>query len=199
MINFNENLLAAMDIETTGLDPNYHDVVQVAVLPLEPYTLEPHPKYQPFYQNIRPKNPDRAEPIAMQVNGLDMEELLLCPSAEQVADALSEWFKGINLPLGKRLIPLCQNSPFDVAFMRQWLGIELYETIFARRGRDTMYTACAINDEHSYKGLALPFNGLGLKPLCQHFGIDISGHHDALADCIATARVYHALLRMEKP
>ena len=184
-------------METTGLQSGYHDIVQIAVLPLEPITLEPHPKYRPFYQNIRPINPDRADPIAMQVNGLDMNELLMCPTADQVEDALIDWFAGLELPLGKRIVTLCQNSPFDLGFMKAWLGIEGFESVFSRRGRDTMYVASGIIDREEFRGFKAPFNNVSLKGLCQHFGITIDNHHDAMADCIATAAVYRELLRLD--
>lgn len=198
MIQLNENLLAVLDLETTGLMPGYHDVVQIAVLPLEPITLEPHPKYRPFYQNIQPRNPHRAEPKAMEVNGLDMDELMQCPTAEQVEDALITWFAGLQLPVGKRIVTLCQNSPFDLGFMRAWLGIEGFESIFSRRGRDTMYLASGIIDSEQFRGFQAPFNEVGLKQLCKHFGISLDNHHDAMADCIATAAVYRELLRLER-
>lgn len=199
MIQFNEHILAVLDVETTGRDCAYHDIVQVAILPLEPTNLDPHPDFGMFYQNLQPLHPERVEPIAMQVNGLDLEELKLSPHPEEVAEVLLNWYRAMNLPLGKRLLPLCQNSSFDISFMQQWLGIELFGEIFSRRGRDTMYLASGIQDKFSWAGLPLPFNELGLKPLCDHFGINIEGHHDALADCLATAKLYRELLRMDIP
>jgi DNA polymerase III epsilon subunit-like protein len=197
MNHLNGHLLTVMDVETTGRRAGYHDIVQIALLPLEPTTLEPHPKYQPFYQNIRPEHPERIEPEAMAVNGLDLDDLMVCPTGEQVEDALMNWFKGLGLPVGKRLIPLCQNSPFDVGFMSAWLGVDLYGRIFSRRGRDTMHFAIAINDREAFNGFGVPFHEVGLKPLCKKFGINIDNHHDAMADCIATARLYRELLRFE--
>ena len=197
MLHLNENILTAMDVETTGREAGFNDVVQIALLPLDETTLDPHPKFPPFYQNICPTNPDRVEAEAMKVNGLDIEELMQCPSADQVADMMIDWKDGLGLFKGKRLIPLCQNSPFDIAFVKAWLGNDLYDTIFSRRGRDTMYLASGINDAFAWKGQELPFHQVGLKSLCKKFGIDIDGHHDALADCIATAKLYRELLRYE--
>lgn len=199
MIHYNHALLTVIDVETTGFDCAYHDVVQVACLPLDPITLDPHPDHRPFYQNIRPKYLARIEAEAMDVNGLDIDELNLCPSREEVAEALLNWYRSMNLPVGKRLIPLTHNSPFDIPYMQQWLGHDLFYEIFSRRGRDTMYLAGGIQDAYAYKGLELPFNELGLKDLCKQFGINIDDHHDALADCIATAQLYRELLRMEQP
>lgn len=135
----------------------------------------------------------------MKVNGLKLEELALCPSKDDVNEAFGEWFKSLKMSVGKRLIPLTHNSPFDIPFLQQFMTLDWYYEFFTRRGRDTMYMANGINDSYIWKGLPAPFNQVGLKPLCTHFGIDISGHHDALADCIATACLYRELLRMEHP
>lgn len=190
----NGNLLAALDIETTGLLDGYHDIVQIAILPLD-HNLEP--QGVPFYMNIRPDHPEWADSEAMRINGLSLEELSMALDKWQVADALDEWFKNLNLGIFKKLIYLTQNAPFDIPFMKQWLGIKGFEKYFARRGRDTMFTALALNDQAVWKNRAMPFNRVGLKDLCKHFGIVLDNHHDALADCIATAKVYRELLRYE--
>lgn len=194
MLNLNGNVLAALDIETTGLLDAYHDIVQVAVLPLDP---DLNPLGNPFYMNIKPEHPERADPIAMQVNGLDLGQLALAPDQWQAADAFDEWWESLDLGMFKKLVYLTQNAPFDISFMRHWLGIEGFEKYFTRRGRDTMFTALAYNDQAAWKNKPIPFNRVGLKDLCGHFGIPLDDHHDALADCIATAKVYRELLRYE--
>lgn len=195
MLNMNGNVLAAVDVETTGLLDAYHDLIQVAVLPLD-HNLDPLP-VAPFYANLRPLHPERADPEAMKVNGLDMADLMLAPSAVQVADHFDEWFERLNIGVFKKLVYLTQNAPFDVSFLRQWLGIQGFEKYFTRRGRDTMFTALSINDKAVWRNQAIPFSRVGLKDLCQHFGIPLDNHHDALADCIATAKVYRELLRFD--
>lgn len=195
MLNMNGNVLAALDIETTGLLDAYHDIVQVAVVPLDS-NLDPL-DVAPFYMNIKPEHPERADPMAMQVNGLKMEELMVCPDQWAVADTFDDWWEGLDLGMFKKLVYLTQNAPFDISFMRQWLGIQGFEKYFTRRGRDTMFTALAINDQATWKNKPIPFNRVGLKDLTARFGISLDDHHDALADCLATAKVYRELLRFE--
>ena len=77
MINLNGNLLAALDLETTGLIDGYHDIVQVAVVPLDG-NLDPL-DVSPFYMNMKPDFPERADPEAMRINGLDLGELAHAP------------------------------------------------------------------------------------------------------------------------
>jgi DNA polymerase III epsilon subunit-like protein len=191
----NRNLLCALDTETTGLEAGYHDLVQVAIVPLDD-NLDPM-DVSPFYMNIRPNHPERADPEAMKVNGLDMDELMTCPSDTQVAECLDDWFRGLNLPMYKKMIYLTQNAPFDIPYMKEWLGIAGFEKYFHRRGRDTMFYALGKNDEAAWKNRPIPFKYVGLKNLAEVLGVPLDNHHDALADCLATARVYRELLRME--
>jgi len=42
----------------------------------------------------------------------------------------------------------------------------------------------------------VPFPFVGLGAMCKKLGVTNTNPHDALADCIAEAGVYHAMLRM---
>ena len=195
MITFNKHIPAVVDVETTGLILGYNEIVQVAVLPLDD-NLNPI-DISPFNLRICPSYPERAHPTAMRINGLKMDDLMKCPTQAQAADIFMEWVESLNIPLGKRLIPICHNGQFDVPMMKVWLGIEAYESVFARRGRDTMHMALTINDQHAWKARPIPFSNVSLASLCNHFGITNDGAHDALVDVIRTAKIYRELCRYE--
>ena len=59
-----------------------------------------------------------------------------------------------------------------------------------------MLYAIALNDRAVCAGERPPFLRVGLGTLCNRLNIVNSNPHDALADCLAGAEVYHALLRM---
>ena len=59
-------------------------------------------------------------------------------SREQAADAFQEWFRNLNLPLNRRLLPLASNWAFEYSFLTAWLGHEGRDMIFDSRARDTM-------------------------------------------------------------
>lgn len=195
MIHFNYNVLASYDVETTGEVPGYHEICQVAIVPLDS-NLEPM-KVSPFNMMIRPDHPERAQKDAMRCHGISMAQLENHPDKAQVADCLHEWFRALKLPFDKRFIALTQNGQFDVPHMKAWLGERSYHDYFCFNGRDTMQFALSLNDAAAWKNQPIPFNGVGLKSLAERLGVVLDNHHDALADSLATARVYREMLRMQ--
>lgn len=194
LINMDGHMLAAVDIETTGRVSGYHEIIQIAVVPLTS-SIEPVPDINPFYMDIAPEHPERVENSANTVHGLDIAELVNnCPDAWKVADLFDEWIQAFNLPFDKRLIPLAHNWGFERGFLLHWLGIESLNQFFHFHPRDTMLFAISINDAATYHGLKTPFPYVGLSAMCKRYGIDRGKAHDAVCDALATAKLYKTML-----
>lgn len=194
LAHLNGNVLASLDIETTGRRPGFHDICQIAILPLDS-DIRPLAGVRPFYTNIRPQYPERVEMGAMNVHGINLEQLLLhAPDCERVQDRLIEWFDRLGLPAGKCLVPLSQNWAFECKFLTTWLGPDLMDRIFHSHARDPMLLAIALNDMAAFSADELPFNRVGLGSLCNVLGVTNERPHDALADAAAAAEVYRALV-----
>lgn len=188
------NLMVAIDFETTGSQAGYHEIIQVALVPLGP-DLRPNPELRPFYHNIAPQYPERAEHAATQVHGLNLADLVLnSPTSEKVADLLQEWFEALDLPISKRLTPLAHNWVFEASFGKAWLGEEMFNHIFHFHPRDGMLLALSLKDRAAFAGEKMPWNYVGLGSLCKKFGIVNENPHDALCDAVTEAEVYRALL-----
>ena len=126
-----------------------------------------------------------------------MEQLLLhAPSQDKVHDLFVEWFERLDLPFKKSLVPMAHNWAFEASFLKEWMGIPLFEEIWYSHARDGMLLAIAINDKAAFRGEPIPFNRVGLGSLCRKFNIVNANAHDALADALAEAEVYRALLQM---
>lgn len=194
MPHLNGNLLCAVDLETTGKRPNFHEVVQIAAVPLNS-DLRPLDDVTPFYTTVKPLFPERAERAATDVHGLDLGELVrYAPHPDKVADMLIEWVEKLDLPFERKLVPLAHNWAFENGFLGAWLGIPLREQLFMGLARDTMTLASSMNDKAAFKGERAPFNFVSLGAMCKHFGIVNNNPHDAFADCIAEAEVYRAMM-----
>jgi len=193
--NLYGNVMACVDVETTGTIFGYHEILQVAVLPLD-NKLNPSEKHKFFYRNMAPLHPERASKEAKAKHGLDAKKMAKeCRSPDQVAQDLDDWFMKLNLPFGKRLVPIAHNYAFERGFLSMWLGQELFDTIFHFHPRDTMTFPAAVNDVYAWQGHTPPFSTLSLTGMCNRFSIPLENAHDALADCVATARLYRELLR----
>ena len=196
LLHLNGNLMVSVDLETTGRQPGFHEIIQVACVPLGP-DLKPAANLQPFYTEVRPDFPERAEKQAMCKHSIPMEELLLhAPTQDKVRDLFVEWFERLDLPFKKSLVPLAHNWAFEASFLKAWMGINLFEDLWFSLARDGMLLALAINDRAAFRGEEIPFNRVGLGSLCNKFGVINTNAHDALADALAEAEVYRALLQI---
>jgi DNA polymerase III epsilon subunit-like protein len=196
LLHLNGNLLVSVDLETTGRQPGFHEIIQIACVPLGP-DLKPSPTLRPFYTDIRPDFPERAEHQAMCKNHLQIDQLLLhAPSQDKVRDLFVEWFEKLDLPFKKSLVPLAHNWAFEASWLKAWLGIDLFEKTWYSLARDGMLLAIAINDKAAMRGEEIPFNHVSLGSLCRKFNVRNENAHDALSDALAEAEVYRALLQL---
>ncbi len=193
LVTCNGNLLASIDLETTGTQPGFHEIIQIAVVPLNS-DIRPNNDLPVFYQNIKPKRPERATQGATAKHGISINDLLLeAPDSEKVEDMLVEWFDNLDLPFGKVLVPLAHNWAFESSFLKAWLGVEMVDRLFHSHARDSMLTAVYLNDRAAFAGEPAPFNRVGLGSVCNKFGIKNTKAHDALADSYAGAEAYRAM------
>jgi DNA polymerase III epsilon subunit-like protein len=193
MRSLNGHLLAAIDFETTGTIPGWHEVVQVAVVPLDG---DLRPASRPFCRYVRPEHPERADPAAQCIHSIPPEVLEAALSAEKVADLLHEWADSLQLRIGQKLVPLAHNWAFEHSFLTAWLGEEQRDALFHYHARDAQSFAITLNDAASVAGRERPFPSVSLPHLCDQFKIVNTKPHDALADSIAEASLYRAMLKL---
>lgn len=203
MVHLNGNLLCAVDVETTGVIPGHHDLIQVAILPLDS-NIKPLKTITPFYLNLTPHRLDNIDEKAMKITRKTLTDLILNSMDPDVAaDLFDEWFERLKLPLTsnhhKKIMPMWSNGGFDKGFLRAWLGDEHYNHYFHFHERDTQTLALAINDRFYQHNEKTPFPKVGLNYLASCFQIENEMAHDALSDCVTTARVYEKLLHMWIP
>ena len=191
MKHLKTNIIAALDFETTGTDPKTAEIIQIAVVPLGNDLL---PLKEAFYTLVRPEHPESADPAALVIHGITLEELEEAPDATKVADLLYEWVRSLKLPVGGKVIPLVHNYPFEYGFLTAWLGASMRDELFHYHPRDAMTFALGLNDRAALKGEETPFASVGLLDLCQHFHVTNPNPHDALYDSLTEATIYRELL-----
>lgn len=192
LLNLNGNLLCAVDVETTGDDPEAYEIWQIAVLPLDSQ-LRPQSSILPFYTELRPENPDMYQSAAVS-----RERLALAAQRGLdryfAADLFNEWFERLKLPLGKRISVLAQNWVYDRGFILNWLGPAAVDRYFDARYRDTMSAALFCNDRADFTADQIQYPKVNLRYLAKTLRVENPNPHDALNDCVVTAEVYRRMV-----
>ena len=179
-------IIAAIDLETTGLDPHYHDIIEIAIQPLDE-AFEPSSDIPPFVARIRARRPQNASARAMEVNGLALND---GDEYHEFLARLLAWLEEYRI---EKIQMLGQNADFDRSFIEANIP-ELGRMLGHRDIRDSQRLACAYNDLVRMKTGKPAFERLGLSDLRKALGIEGSQEHRALDDAIDAARVYKALL-----
>lgn len=192
--HLNGDIICSIDVETTGLTPGYHDIVQFACIPLDA-NYKPHADILPLDWIIRPSRPFNVNKAAMRLTQLEFDKVMawgLDPN--DAADLFDEWFKKLKLAWNKRIQPLGQNLYFDIPFIKDWLGISNYESKFSPLIRDTLCTAIFTQDCNCYMDQTYVIQHCNLGYMSSTFGIERHRKHDALDDARVTAMIYKALM-----
>ena len=198
LVHLNGCLMAAIDLETTGTRPGHHEIIQIAVVPLDS-DFKPLADVRPFYTLVKPEHPER-ESRGRQAEAQDSDDGT--PAARpgigpSVADWLHDWFVALKLPFKKCLVPLAHNWAFESSFLKAWLGVEADgpDLPQPRPRRDALRDLA--ERQGRLRGRAGPVpTGRPRRHVQAKLGIVNTNPHDALADCLAEAEVYHTLLRM---
>lgn len=180
----------SIDLETTGLQHNYHEVVEIGAVILDR-------KFRPtdihFKSYIKPMRPETTDPKAFEVNGLDLDYLVdYAPHPWQVKSAFNTWCS--ELYLGEKFYPMSHNAPFDKMFCIEFFGPDMYNNLFHYKTRDSQAVAQVAID----LGL-IDCDSSSLNALCDYFGIKRKKAHTALEDAKACAEVYHKICCLIKP
>jgi DNA polymerase III epsilon subunit-like protein len=106
-------LLSFVDVETTGLDPDYHEMIDIGVI----LTDVDGNEIDRLFVRIRPDHPERTSEGARAVNGFDearWRELGALPPEEAV-ERITEFHQ--RLTGDRSVLLVAYNSHFDAAFL----------------------------------------------------------------------------------
>lgn len=194
--NLNDNMLAAVDVETTGSEVGRHDLVQIAVIPING-RLEPDTSILPFVLDVRPKRPE--DPVNMRM--MRINRVRYCDivtrgmDAYDAAERFYEWYERLKLQSYKRIIPLAWNWPEGREFVRAWLGPKTFDLCFHTQYRDVMQTATFLNDRAGWRGELFQYPKCDLAYLCSQLKIERDRSHEAVDDARVTIEVYKRLVQ----
>jgi DNA polymerase III epsilon subunit-like protein len=117
----NQNYFVSVDLETGGLDPCKHEVLEIAGVAYDARSLEPVPAEAggEFCSLMKPLDFSALQDQALQVNGITRERLLEAPDQKGVWQAFVRWLdqwclKGAT---GKPILLGKNVRNFDMAFL----------------------------------------------------------------------------------
>jgi len=161
---------AFVDVETTGLDDSFHEIVEIAIIQQDGTE---------WSTKIKPEDIGSADPAALAINGYSEEKWETAPSMENVAPIIRAKLMG--------RIPVAHNAAFDKGFIMRALAAEDLDI----RGVGYHWIDTVTLAYH----LLVPqgLDRLSLKSVCNRLGVSNEGAHTALADALRCKKVYEAL------
>lgn len=200
MQHWNGDQCCAIDCETTGLDGNWHEIIQLAIVPLTA-DLEPRKDVIPFTVYMQCEHLERCDEHARKMNRKKLVKAAEHGFDKETAkDLLRDWVGKLGLPFTnsgrrKRIIPLGQNYGFDRGFIQSWLGRQEYDEYFHYHYKDTMCVSAFLNDRAAWHAEKIPFPKTNLSYLANLLNVPHHDAHDALSDAVVAAQVYKKMLQ----
>lgn len=194
-MRLSERPLAFVDVETTGLDPNRHEVIEVAVVFDDevfrrvgaPWAMRLHhdePDIAVWHTRIRPERIGDADPKALAVNRYDPERWAGAPTAAEVADDI------VALLTREGADPVIVGH--NVSFDRELLNATLRRV--GSKARVSHHTVDTVTLCHEHL-VPCGLESLSLDNVRRFLGIPTDGSHAALKDAVDARDVYYRLTR----
>ena len=156
-----------IDIETTGLSPDYDEIIELSAIKIRKNEI-----IDKFNTLIKPDN--KIDEFITSLTGITNEMLNNQPKLDKILDKFIA-FIGSDIVIG-------HNVNFDINFIYDG-NLYNYNKEFNNNFVDTYRIACKL--------LHLPQNRL--IDIATHYNIDITGQHRAMRDCEITHQIYTCL------
>ena len=176
-------ILAAFDLETTGLDPAVHDIIEIAIVPLNPdFKRSELPE---FTARIKAVHPENADPESLKISGLNPLE---GEDIQKVATDIIMWMADNHI---ERIEAVGHNLRFDLDFFQ--IKFPSLSRIFSRYCHDSMQLAIVINDISLLQTGKKLFPSVSLRNLKLQLELEEPVQHRAMDDALDAAELYRRL------
>ena len=160
-----------LDIETTGLDPAVHEIIEIAII------TESHSgDFSRFCIRVHPAHLDRADPKSLEINGYDPKLWKGAPCFSEISDRIAKILR-YGVIVG-------HNVQFDYEFIKAALR-RCGDPRITFRKMDTQMMAL----EH------LPDSRVSMRALRDFFGWSHEGEHTAVKDAEDCLRLFRLFYR----
>ena len=167
-----ETKFVVVDLETTGLDPVYDEIVEIGAVKIENGEI-----VDEYHTMVKPKKEMSRESI--RITGITRDMLEEGEPIEKVIPKFLEFLENTIL--------VAHNANFDYGFLRYWIS-QVTGKNWENPYIDTLGLSKALLKMSSYS----------LDKIASKLKIGIFQHHRALDDAKATAQIFLKLLQMLK-
>lgn len=169
--------IAFTDLETGGLDPQQHDIIEFGVVIFNLHDFSVHETWSTKVKPTRPLDPE-----AVAVNGYTEEEWVDAPTLAEAFQQYTDKTAGCSL--------MAHNLHFDLGFLEEASRLTSRELTFGHRNRfDLLSIAWALLPRYTLRSYSL-------KNICVHLGIPPEDDvHRALAGASAGYKVFCTLMK----
>jgi len=179
-----DSILAFIDTETTGLDPQRHEVIQIGIvlarqIPRDNGMGPTIEKIEEIDMKIKPERIEDADEEALRINGYNEAEWMFAPDLKNAMEFIAKKLEGT--------IQVSHNLTFDAPFLEKCFEKAGMENTMKRYKLDTISIAFARlynRDDVKYS----------LKYLCDLFQVKNDNAHTALSDARALYEVYKKMM-----
>ena len=172
--------IALIDVETTGLNPDHHEIIEIGCVVFDSETFE---IAHTFESKVKPLYPLRADPKAVQVNGYNINEWKDAPSLYEAMSRLA--------PLTRDATFCAHNVCFDNSFITRAYDKTSFPMTFSYRKLDIFTLAWS----------KIPHDKLAswsLKNICIYLNIEPEPDvHSALNGAMKAYEVYKKLMKSD--
>lgn len=180
-------LLAHVDVETTGLLPGYHEMIDIGVV----ITNLKGRIIDTLFLRVQPQFPDRISPIAKEINAYDFIkwEKLGALSVPTAVDSLIDFHK--RTTGGHPILMIAFNAHFDLSFL---------DYLFRTAGHSwrEIYHYFVLDIPSMAWGLG--YQDLHLKRFLKEFSIEDEPHiaeqHTGISGAMKNVRIYQKLMSL---
>lgn len=178
--------LAFIDLETTGLDAEKHEIIEIGCIVARQIQCEGRGCELEIIDEldlkVKPEHIETSDPESLKINGYHEMDWMFAVSLEQAMKVLSEKTEGAIL--------VAQNVSFD------WLFLE---KAFVKTGVPNKM------DFHRLDLISMAYAKLyhnpqiqrfSLRAMCEYFGIKNDRAHSAMADIRAEFEIYKKLIEL---
>lgn len=179
--------LAFIDTETTGFDPDTHELIEIGVVLVDQDWTTTPPTFtlvEEFDIKVKPMHIETADPVSLKINKYDEADWVFAYTVPEAMKLLSKKTKDA--------IMVAHNLCFDAAFL------------------DKAYKTSGVKNEMHYLRLdtiTMSFSKLhnrtdidkySLRKLCEYFDIQNKNAHTALADAQALFELFKKLIAIKE-